>query len=149
MSRIRRALVVGGLSVAVLAGATLPAWATFADRVSVSSTVATATVAAPAGVTVDDRCDAVLDLILLKLIETYHLTVSWSPSTSRGVTGYVVRAHFADGGTQVLARTDAATTSASYEDSRSWLNRSPRLTVTTVTGYGWTAASPQTAVLTC
>ena len=149
MTGVRGALVVGGLSVTVLSGATLPAWAGFADRVAVSATVATATVAAPADVTVDDHCESVLDAILLTLIDTYHATVSWTASTSRGVTGYVVRAHFADGSTLEMGQTEAATTSVSFSTDQSWLDGQPRLTVTTLTGYGWTAASPQTAVLTC
>lgn len=56
MTGIRRALILIGLTVAVMVGAAIPASATFADLVKVTTTVPTVTVQAPSGLTVDDRC---------------------------------------------------------------------------------------------
>ena len=56
MTGIRRALILIGLTVAVMIGAAIPASATFADTAKVTATIGTVTVAGPATVTVDDSC---------------------------------------------------------------------------------------------
>ncbi len=50
MTGIRRGLILLGLTVAVIIGASLPASATFADAVAVKTTISTTTVAAPTNV---------------------------------------------------------------------------------------------------
>jgi len=56
MTGIRRALVLVGLTPAIMIGAAIPASATFADTAKVAASIGTVKVAAPAAVTVDDSC---------------------------------------------------------------------------------------------
>jgi hypothetical protein len=56
MTTIRRILVLIGLTLAVTIAAAIPASAGFADTATVTTSVATGTVAAPTGVTVSDSC---------------------------------------------------------------------------------------------
>jgi len=136
----RRAATLVALTVAVIVGASLPASATFADAATVTTTVPTLTVAAPSGVAVTDNCWGI----------HYSATFTWSASTTRvGVTGYRVTAYLNDGSTSVLGTTDAATLTLTVTSDTSSLNYQPRIAVTTLTSYGWTAESAKTAVLAC
>jgi hypothetical protein len=136
----RRGAVVGGLFLALIAGTTLPASAAFNASSNVSTTVTTVTVNAPASVTVSGHCTGI----------HYNATISWSASTTSDVTGYRVLAHLNDGTTSLVATTDAATFSIPLSSDRSTVSTyQPRVTVTTLTSYGWTAESVPSAVLTC
>jgi hypothetical protein len=198
MTAIRRALILTGLTVAVVISATVPASATFADTAAVSHTVSTGTVAAPAGVTVNDYCTTTTTTVrqtvrtdpvtLVATTTSYsststtvastsnvqsstsssvagpgvnetttttvtkntalYVTVNWPASTTqRGVTGYLVNAHLNNAAVYPVAQTAALTTSAAVDADNLVLQ--PRLSVTTLTGYGWTATSAVTAVLSC
>ena len=158
MSTPRRILVLIGLSVAVLIGAIVPASATFSEDVALSTTIATGTVDAPASITVDDWCQTVPTTTVDPLtgISTttysylYHATVSWPASTTaRGVTGYRAVAHFNNGTSVVVAETSAATRSVNATVDQSYLALQPRVSLMTLTSYGWTAESGKTPVLTC
>ncbi|MGQ4818403.1 hypothetical protein ACQ1ZK_14850, partial [Enterococcus faecium] len=112
----------------------------FADSTAAKATIGTLTVAAPYSVTVTDGCRG----------WRYTATVSWPASTTpRGDTGYRVMAHLNTGKSVVLGETDASTLSISITVSRSYLNYRPRVSVITLTSYGWTAETPRSAVLTC
>ena len=78
---------------------------------------------------------------------------AWPPSaTPAGVTGYRVTAHVNNGTNSVLGTTDAATQTLTVTSDTSDLTYQPRVTVTTLTSYGWTAESAESAksaVLTC
>jgi len=140
MSAIRRSLILAFLTVSVIAGASLPAGAAFADSVSVPTTVNTITVTAPASVAISGNCQG----------WWYDLTVSWPASTTAvGVTGYRVTAYLNNGTTSVLGQTDAVTRSLSVRFDKSNLSLQPRITVTTLTSYGWTAETPGSAPLSC
>jgi hypothetical protein len=77
-----------------------------------------------------------------------YVTANWAASTTqRGVTGYLVNAHLADGSVYGMAQTAALTTSAGVDAD--YLYYQPRLSVTTLTSYGWTATSAVTAALAC
>jgi hypothetical protein len=198
MTAIRRALILTGLTMAVVISATVPASATFADTAAVSHTVSTGTVAAPAGVTVNDYCTTTTTTVrqtvrtdpvtLVATTTSYsststtvastsnvqsstsssvagpgvnetttttvtkntalYVTVNWPASTTqRGVTGYLVNAHLNNAAVYPVAQTAALTTSAAVDADNLVLQ--PRLSVTTLTGYGWTATSAVTAVLSC
>jgi hypothetical protein len=198
MTAIRRALILTGLTMAVVISATVPASATFADTAAVSHTVSTGTVAAPAGVTVNDYCTTTTTTVrqtvrtdpvtLVATTTSYsststtvastsnvqsstsssvagpgvnetttttvtkntalYVTVNWPASTTqRGVTGYLVNAHLNNAAVYPVAQTAALTTSATVDADNLVLQ--PRLSVTTLTGYGWTATSAVTAVLSC
>ena len=140
MSRIRRGLAVAGLTIAVAAGATAPAWATFADSTAVGSTVETITVTAPSSMTITDHCQG----------WWYAATIDWPASTTpRGVTGYRIMFHLNTGESMVVAETDASTLSVAVKMDRDYLNYQPQFSILTLTSYGWTAETPRSAVLTC
>jgi hypothetical protein len=198
MTAIRRALILTGLTMAVVISATVPASATFADTAAVSHTVSTGTVAAPAGVTVNDYCTTTTTTVrqtvrtdpvtLVATTTSYsststtvastsnvqsstsssvagpgvnetttttvtkntalYVTVNWPASTTqRGVTGYLVNAHLNNASVYAMAQTAGLTTSADVDAD--YLYYQPRLSVTTLTSYGWTATSALTAVLSC
>ena len=56
MTGIRRALVLIGLTVTVIVGASVPASATYSEAVAVKTTINTTTVAAPANVVGNLTC---------------------------------------------------------------------------------------------
>ncbi len=157
MSGIRRALVLIALTLTVTIGAAIPASATFADYVTVETSVSTGTVAAPASVTVNDYCYTTTSgywNAYGQWVTTYqywyHADVSWPASTTaRGVIGYRVMAHLNNGQSIVMAETNATTRSVSATVDRGYLSYQPRLSVLTLTSYGWTAETPRTPVLTC
>ena len=160
MTSLRRVLVLIGLTLAVTIGAALPASATFADSVTVPTTVATGTVAAPASITVNDYCYTTTSgywnyaTVPATWVPTtqywYHADVSWPASTTtRGVTGYRVVAHLSNGQSVVMAETNATTRTVSATVDQGYLAYAPTISVTTLTSHGWTAETPRTAVLAC
>lgn len=158
MTAVRRALAVAGLAVAVTLGLTLPAWATVGDTTALSTGVVTTTVTAPASVTVDDRCTSTVTggswtwygMWVPTYSHWYEVTVSWPASTTpRGVVGYRVMAHLNNGQSVVMGQTDAANRTVSARVDRSSLGYQPRISVRTLTSYGWTAETPRSAVLAC
>ncbi|MGY1841451.1 MULTISPECIES: hypothetical protein [unclassified Modestobacter] len=136
MTRARRALVVGAVSLATVLGLTAPAQAAYTDTATTTATVGTATIAPPTNVgTRGTWC-----------FIWFSTRVTWAPSTWPDVIGYRVTAQTSGGGSTVVAQTDASTTSASVSGYQT--NRSLTFTVTALTSYGWTAAS-QTGPVTC
>jgi hypothetical protein len=158
MTRTRRVLTLIGLAVAITVAGTVPASATFSETVDVSTSVVTGTVAAPTSVTVADWCQTVPTTTVDPLtgVSTttysylYHATVSWPASTTaRGVIGYRVMAHLNNGTSMVMAETPATVRTVSASVDQYYLQFQPRVSVQTLTSYGWTAESAQTPVLTC
>ena len=158
MIGIRRALVLIGLTLAVTIGAAIPASATFGDTVTVTTSIATGTVAAPASVTVNDYCGQTATGGYYdaygQWVTTYSYwidaTVTWPASTTtRGVTGYRVMAHPSDGTSVMMAETTPTNRYANARVDRAYLGYQPCLSVITLTSYGWTAETPRTAVLAC
>lgn len=136
----RRGAVVAGLFLALIVATTLPASAAFSASSAASTTITTVTVVAPDPVTVTSRCTGI----------NYNATVSWTASTSANVTGYRVLAYLNNGTTSLVGTTDAATFSLPVSSTSSTLSTyQPRITVTTLTSYGWTAESIPSAVLSC
>ena len=78
-----------------------------------------------------------------------NVTASWPASASRGVNGYLVNAHLSDGTVYPMAQTAPGTLSTSASVDAGNLGYQPRLSVTTLTTYGWTARSALTGVITC
>ena len=158
MNGIRRALVLIGLTLAVMIAAAIPASAGFADSVTVRTAVATGTVAAPASITVNDYCGQTPNggyyNAYGQWVTTYYYwfdaTVTWPASTTaRGVTGYRVMAHLSDGTSVVMAETDATNRPVTSRGDRGYLHYQPRVSVITLTSSGWTAETPRSAVLAC
>ena len=142
MNRIRRSAVLLGLTAAVIAGSSIPASATFSDAVAVAPSLATASVTPPAWATVQvTYCHPVF---------TFDATVRWPAGDApRGVSGYRVTAHLNNGTSAVVAETGSAARSYSTTFDRAYLQYQPRVTVSTLTSYGWTADSPRSAVISC
>ena len=199
MTAIRRSLILIVLTVSVIAGASVPAWAAFGDSAAVSPTIVTTTVAAPGSVTINDSCTTATTVVRRTVytnpgtgeqIQTAYsstttyatstsnvqssttssvagpgpnetttttttknttlaVTASWSASGSRGVSGYLVNAHLSDGTVYPMAQNGPGTLSTSQTVDADNLAYQPRLSVTTLTSYGWTAQSPLTGYVTC
>jgi hypothetical protein len=77
------------------------------------------------------------------------VSVSWPASASRGVSGYLVNAHLYDGSTYPMVQNAAGVLSTSQTVDADNLNLQPRLSVTTLTSYGWTAQSAISGYITC
>ncbi|WP_346622219.1 hypothetical protein [Blastococcus montanus] len=137
MTALHRSLVLIGLTVVTVVAGVLPASAGFGDTASVPTTVSTATVAPPTAVgTAGSWC-----------FLGFGARVSWTPSPSPDVSGYVVTGHRSNGTTFVVARTgpDAVTASQTY-----WASGSVHtFTVTAQTPYGWTATSAPSEGFRC
>jgi hypothetical protein len=199
MTAINRILILIVLTVSVIAGASLPAWAAFGDTVKLTTTITSITVAAPATVTVNDSCTTTTTVVRRTVytnpgtgeqIQTAYsstttyatsssnvqgtttssvagpgpnevttttttkntaltVTASWPASASRGVNGYLVNAHLVDGTVYPMAQTSAGTLTTSTTVDADNLVYQPRLSVTTLTSYGWTAQSALTGYVTC
>jgi hypothetical protein len=136
----RRAVVLLGLTLGLLVTAIGPASASFTDLVSAPTTITAMSVTAPDTITVNDKCWGI----------HYSATISWSGSTTpRGLTGYRVVATFNDGSTSLLGETDAGTRTMTVTSDTSTLQYQPRITVTTLTSYGWSTESAPSGVLAC
>jgi hypothetical protein len=78
------------------------------------------------------------------------VSVTWPASTTvRGVSGYLVNAHLVDGSSFTMAQTDAVSRIAGGTVDADYLYYQPRLSVTTLTTYNWTATTPVSRVLSC
>jgi len=75
--------------------------------------------------------------------------VSWTASTTRGVSGYRVIALFSDGTRYPVAQVDAATTSLTGDYDSYYATQNIRVVVTTLTSYGWTGESQPSGVIKC
>ena len=138
MTRIRRGLVLLGLTVAVVIGASVPASATFAEAVTVKTTISTTTVAAPANVVGKLTCG-----------RPATMQVTWALSGTARVSGYRVSVHFSDGFVQTVQLGPTATTWSSTIDPYYVTAYSIRYSVTTQTNYGWSKESPLTGAFQC
>ena len=86
MNGIRRGLILLGLTVAVIVGASIPASANYADSVAVRPTINTASVTAPGNIVGKLTCG-----------RPATMAATWTLSSSPQVTGYLVSVYFSDG----------------------------------------------------
>jgi hypothetical protein len=158
MTLIRRTLAVLGSMAAIVVSTSLQAAAAFQDSAAVQTTVATGTVTRPGWVSVNDSCsttsttttDPVTGLPVTTYQYWYTATVTWGAgSAPKGVSGYRVMAHLNNGQSFTMTETAPSTRTVSQTVDRAYLGYQPRLSVLTLTGYGWTAETPRTAVLAC
>jgi hypothetical protein len=78
------------------------------------------------------------------------VTMTWAASTtSRGLSGYLANAHLVDGSVFPMAQTAVGVHTTSATVDADYLSYQPRLSVTTLTSYGWTATTAPTSVLSC
>ena len=138
MNGIRRGLILAGLTVAVILGASIPASATFADSVAVRPTISTATVAAPGSVVGKLTCG-----------RPATMAATWTLSSAPRVTGYLVSVYFSDGFVQTVQMGATATSWSATIDPYYVTAYTINYTVTTQTAYGWTKESAHTATFGC
>jgi hypothetical protein len=149
MNRLRySALVVIG-AVLMLLGPITAALAAMDDRATLPTMgVTTTTVAAPGNVsTGGTKCVSSLNNGTYQT--RLQAKVSWTASTTRGVSGYRVTAVFSDGTTYPVAQVDAATTSLTGDYDSYYATQNIRVVVTTLTSYGWTGESQPSGVIKC
>jgi hypothetical protein len=139
MNGIRRGLLLLGLTVAVIVGASIPASATFSDSVAVRPTVSTATVAAPGNFVGKLTCGH----------PTATMSASWALSSTPKVSGYLISVYFSDGFVQTVQLGPTATTWSKTITDYNVTAYSINYTVTTQTTYGWTKESAHTAAFQC
>jgi len=138
MNRIRRGLILLGLTVAVIVGASIPASAGFGDTVVVRTTIATATVAAPGNLVGKLTCG-----------RPATMSATWSQSGTARVSGYLVSVYFSDGFVQTVQLGPTATSWSTTIDPYYVTAYSIDYTVTTQTAYGWSKESAHTAGFQC
>jgi len=138
MNRIRRGLILLGLTVAVIVGASIPASAGFGDSVAVKTTIATASVAAPGNVVGKLTCG-----------RPATMSATWSLSGTARVSGYLVSVYFSDGFVQTVQLGPTATSWSTTIDAYYVTAYSINYTVTTQTAYGWSKESAHTGTFQC
>ena len=70
---------------------------------------------------------------------TLHATATWNRSSTPGVTGYRMTVFLADGTTHPMGDAPASSTSLSRSYDAAVVDRQARLSMVTLTSYGWTA----------
>jgi hypothetical protein len=138
MNRIRRALILLGLTVAVIVGASIPASAGYGDSVVVKTTIATTTVAAPGNLVGKLTCG-----------RPATMSATWSASGTARVSGYLVSVYFSDGFVQTVQLGPTATSWSATIDPYYVTAYSIDYTVTTQTAYGWSKESAHTGAFQC
>ena len=134
----RRVAVLLLLTLALVLGAALPSWASFTETVALPQlTVSTPTLEVPGVPTARATCSG----------GTATVTVNWNASTAPRVSGYKVRlwlgAAWQDV-TTVTGTTRTGNTSTTYVNGYVMT-----FSVFTLTPYGWTAESENTARVLC
>ena len=148
MSRLARRLLLTALAATTTVGLqSTVAEAGFSARASLPASTSTVSVVPPTGLsTAGTYCTtATYDWGTTR---TMHVTVSWRPSSTRGVTGYQLTALLADGSTYPIGTVGATTTSASQSEDAA-LAEGARVRIATQTSYGWTSTTATTGALTC
>lgn len=80
---------------------------------------------------------------------TLHATARWNRSSSPGVTGYRMTVFFANGMTYPMDNVPASSTSMSDSYDAGVVDLGARLSMVTLTSYGWTAPGNLSNVVTC
>ena len=139
MNGIRRGMVLVGLTVAVIVGASIPALATYKDSVAVTTTtINSTTVTAPGNVVGKLTCG-----------RPATMSATWAASPTPKVSGYLVSVYFSDGVVQTVQLGPTATSWSAPIDLYYVTAYSIQYTLTTQTTYGWSTESPRTAAFQC
>ena len=140
MTTIRRVLAVLGLALTVVVGSSIPAAATFSDTAALATTsVATATVAAPGDVTGYLICGP----------STSTMLVTWTASSASRISGYKVTVHYSDGYEQSETVSASATSWSGSVTTDNVTAYAVRYSVTTLTDHGWFTQSGLTGSFRC
>ncbi len=138
MNGIRRAVLLMVLTVAVILGASVPAFATFKDSVAVTTTINTTVVAAPTSIVGKLTCGS-----------PSTMSATWVKSTTARVSGYTVSVYFSDGFVQSVQLPGTATSWSATIDPYYVTAYSINYTVTAKTDYGWSKESAHTGTFQC
>jgi hypothetical protein len=156
MTSTRRILILIGLTVAVIVGASIPASATFSEAVTVPTTVETITVAAPTSVSTGGTKCVTYNTTWNATTNSWNTAselqakVSWKASTTtKGVIGYLVNVVLADGTRYPIQVVPATTLSVSGTYDVAYAQANLRVSVTTLTSYGWIKESAPSGVIRC
>jgi hypothetical protein len=148
----RRALLLLGALLTIALTTTGTAQAAFTDKApSLTATSSTVAVAAPGSVsTGGTKCISTYNAWNGSTTTTLQAKVSWKASTTpRGVSGYLVTAYSSNGAPSPVAWVAAPATSVSGSYDSYYATQNIRVTVTTVTDYGWTTESPLSGAIKC
>ena len=149
MTSIRRIAVLLSIATAVLVGGMLPADAQLADNASAPTmAISSVDVLAPTKVsTAGTKCTSAWNG--WTWVTTLNAKVSWTASPSRGVSGYAITAIFSDGTRYPVAQVGPTATSMTGNYDASYASQNIRVSVTTLTSYGWTEESGMSGAITC
>ncbi|SEP06819.1 hypothetical protein [Trujillonella endophytica] len=152
MIRTRRSALLLVLAVAVLLGAALPAHARFSDTGAVTTApMRTVDVLPPTNLsTAGTKCVPVHNSAGQQTGTRLEAKLSWTASPTPGVVRYVVSAHV--NGTLYpypVAVIDAPNTVARDDYDASVLANDVKVSITAVTGYGWTEQSVLSGSIRC
>jgi hypothetical protein len=142
MTAIRRTALTLALTLAAVlgsAGSTSPAQASYSDSAARSTSITTATVAAPPNVVGKLTCGR----------STATMAATWNLSTSARVSGYTVTVYFSDGFVQKVELGPSATSWSASIDPYYVTAFSVQYSVTTKTDYGWIKESARTGSFQC
>ena len=149
MNRLTYSVLVVIGAALMLLGPITAALAAMDDRAPLPTMgVTTTTVAAPGNVsTGGTKCVSSLNNGTYRT--RLQAKVSWTASTTRGVSGYLVTAVFSDGTRYPVAQVGATTTSLTGDYDSYYATQNIRVVVTTLTSYGWTGESQPSGVIKC
>ena len=138
MSTIKRALVLLGILAGLMVTTSLPASASFSASSALSTAISTVTIAAPTNVVGNLAC-----------APTSTMSLTWTASTSSGISGYLVSVYFSDGYLQTVQLGPTATSWSHTIAEYNVTAYSIQYSVTTQTTFGWTKESARTASFQC
>jgi hypothetical protein len=139
MTTTRRILVLIAVVAGVLFASGAAAQASFTDSVARTTTITTATVAAPVAGPGSLTCRTA----------SATMALTWTKSTSARVTGYLVTVEFNDGFVQTVQKAATDTSWSQVINIYNVTAYAVRYSVTTQTDYGWTAQSVKTGWFQC
>ena len=142
MTAIRRTALTLALTLAAIlgsAGTTAPAHASVSDSAARSTSITTATVAAPGNVVGSLTCGK----------SSATMGATWNLSATPRISGHRVTVYFSDGFVQVVELGPTATSWSSSIEPYYVTALSVQYSVTTKTDYGWFTESARTGSFQC
>jgi hypothetical protein len=139
---IIRRLLLTALTAALVGGplGMTAADAAFSNSAALTAmSVTSATITAPGSVTGALACSS----------PTSTMSATWTASSARSVSGYLVTVYFSDGFKQTVQLASTATSWSASINSFNVTAYQVQYSVTTQTSYGWTKESAKTAWFGC
>ena len=139
---IIRRLLLTALTAALVSGplGMTAADASFGDSAALPAmSVTSATIAAPGGFSGSLVCGS----------PNSTMSATWTASSARSVSGYLITVYFSDGFKQTVQLGSTATSWSASINSFNVTAYQVQYSVTTQTSYGWTKESAKTAWFSC